>query len=84
MRPACFLNASLKKKHVFKAEECAGGKLSRKRVTVLVAASMTGEKLPFFVVRKYANPRLFKDIKKLSVLYDSNTKARMTSVLYEK
>ena len=32
--------------HVFKTEKCAGGKKSRERLTVLVTASMTGEKLP--------------------------------------
>ena len=54
------------------------------RVTVLVTASMTGEKLPLFVIGKYANPRCFKGVKKLPVSYDSNTKAWMTSVLFEK
>lgn len=70
--------------HVFKAEKCAGGKMSKERVTVLVTASMTGEKLPLFVIGKYANPRCFKGVKKLPVSYDSNTKAWMTSVLFEK
>ena len=80
----CFSNAFLKKTHVFKAQKCAGGKMSKERVTVLVTASMTREKLALFVIGKYANPRCFKGVKKLLVLYDSNTKAWMTSVLFKK
>ena len=51
---------------------------------MLVTASMTGEKLPLFVIGNNANSRCFKAVKKLPVLYDSNTKAWMTSVLFEK
>ena len=51
---------------------------------MLVTASMTGEKLPLLVIGKYANPRYFKGVKKLPVSFDSNTKAGMTTVLFEK
>ena len=79
-----FFKCLPEKNHVFKAQKWAGGKMSKERVTMLVTASMTGEKLPLFVIGKYANPRCFKGVKKLPVSYDSNTKAWMTSVLFEK
>ena len=38
--------------HVMKNEKCAGGKLSKDRLTVLVTTSMAGEKLPPLVIGK--------------------------------
>ena len=61
--------------HVMKNEKCAGGKLSKDRLTVLVTASMAGEKLPPLVIGKSANPRCFKNVKKLPLPYEHNTKA---------
>ena len=46
--------------HVFKNETCAGGKMSKERLSVLVAASMAGEKLPLLVIGKAAQLRCFK------------------------
>ena len=51
--------------HVFKNDKCVGGKLSKERLTVLVTASMVGEKLPLLVIDKSANSRGFKNIKKM-------------------
>ena len=53
--------------HVFKNETCAGGKMSKERLSVLVAASMAGEKLPLLVIGKAAKPRCFKNVKKTSI-----------------
>ena len=72
------------KTHVFKNEKCAGGKLSKERLTVLVTASMTGEKLPPLVIGKSANPRCFKNVRNLPLPYEANSKAWMTSTLFEK
>ena len=72
------------KTHVFKNEKCAGGKLSKERLAILVTASMTGEKLPPLVIGKSANPRCFKNVKNLPVPYEANSKAWMTSTLFEK
>ena len=72
------------KTHVFKNEKCAGGKLSKERLTVLVTASMAGEKLPPLVIGKSANPRCFKNVKNLPLPYEANSKAWMTSTLFEK
>ena len=38
--------------HPLKDEKCAGGKLLKDRLTVMVAASMCGEKLPLLVIGK--------------------------------
>ena len=72
------------KTHVFKNEKCAGGKLSKERLTALVTASINGEKLSPLAIGKSANPRCFKNVKNLPVPYEANSKAWMTSTLFEK
>nr|XP_042911674.1 uncharacterized protein LOC122272279 [Parasteatoda tepidariorum] len=68
-----------------KGEKCSGGKCSKERITVLVACNMDGtEKLPLFVVGKSANPRCFKNLKTLPVVYASNKKAWMNKMLFKK
>ncbi|KAJ2948731.1 hypothetical protein O0L34_g7989 [Tuta absoluta] len=68
----------------FKGEKCVGGKLSKERITVLVAANMDGtEKRKLMVIGKSKNPRCFKNIKKLPVTYKANKSAWMTSQLFE-
>lgn len=67
----------------FKGETCAGGKLSKERLTVLVVANMTGtEKRKLLVIGKSKSPRCFKNIKKLPVNYQANKKAWMTSEIF--
>lgn len=66
----------------FKGESCAGGKMSKARITVFVAANMTGtEKRKLFIIGKSANPRCFKN-QILPVKYRSNSKSWMTSTLF--
>ena len=68
----------------FRDEDVRGGKKAKERVTLLVGASMTGEKLPLFMIGRYARPRCFKDVKQLPIrMYRSNKKAWMTSTLFE-
>lgn len=51
----------------------------------MCAANMDGsEKLPLLVIGKSKKPRCFKNVKSLPVTYESNGKAWMTSVLFEK
>ena len=57
--------------------------MSKEILSVLVAASMAGEKLPLLVIGKAAKPRCFKNVKKLSFSYQSNSKAWMTSTIFE-
>ena len=45
-----FFRCFADKTHFFKSKKCAIGKLSKEKLTVLVTASMTGEKLPPIVI----------------------------------
>ncbi|XP_072145376.1 tigger transposable element-derived protein 4-like [Dermacentor andersoni] len=68
----------------FKDDDCAGGKRSKDRVSVLIAANMTGtERCPLLVIGKAAKPRCFKGIKTLPVDYESNKKAWMTNEIFK-
>lgn len=72
------------KTFALQSESCHGGKYSKQRLTVMCATNMDGsEKLPLFVIGKSKNPRCFKNIKSLPVIYRGNKKAWMTSVLFE-
>ena len=55
----------------------------RNRLTVLVGASMMGEKLPLVVVGKSKSPKCFKGIRSVPLDYFANTKAWMTGDLFE-
>ena len=67
----------------FKKEQVRGGKSAKNRVTVLVGASATGEKLPLMVIGRSKSPRCFpKDQSKLPVTYRNNTKSWMTGMLF--
>ena len=61
-----------------------GGKKPKDRLTVLVGASMSGEKLPLYVIGKSEKPRAFKNVQKLPVTYHPNKKAWMTKRLWGK
>lgn len=63
-----------------KNETCSGGKVAKERLTILLCASMTGEKLMPLVIGKAARPRCFKglDIDKFPVEWASNSKSWMT------
>lgn len=68
----------------YKGDSCAGGKRSKERVTVMVAANMTGtEKLPLFVIGKSLKPRCFKNIRTLPAEYTANRKAWMTREIFK-
>ena len=71
-------NASL---HL-KSEKCKGGKLSKNRLTGLVCASATGEKLPLLVIGKSKKPRCFKGVQNLPCEYRSQSKSWMTGDLF--
>ena len=58
--------------------------MAKDRVTVLLCASATGEKLMPLVIGRSANPRCFKSCHRtsLSVTYESNKKAWMTGEMF--
>ncbi|XP_064474064.1 tigger transposable element-derived protein 4-like [Ornithodoros turicata] len=72
----------------FTATSKATGKKQKKdRISVLFGANASGsEKLPLLIIGKYAKPRCFKNARLPStneVIYRSNTKAWVTSALFE-
>lgn len=69
----------------FKGEKCVGGKKSKERLTVLLAANMDGsEKMIPLVIGKFLKPRCMKNCKTLPLFYDANSKAWMTADIWEK
>lgn len=80
-----FFKAMPDRSLVMKGDTCKRGKLSKQRFTVLLCASMTGEKLKPLVIGKYAKPRAFKNVKpeNLPVFWRANRSAWMTSALFE-
>lgn len=68
----------------FKQEKCIGGKQSKVRVTVLVCANMNGtEKCKLLVIGKFMKPRCLKNVKRLPVSYNANSRAWMTAAIFE-
>lgn len=68
----------------FLEEACAGGEYSEERITLLCATNMDGsEKLPLLVIGNQKET-CFKDTKSLPVTYESNSKAWMTSAIFER
>ena len=65
----------------FFGEKCHGGKHSKERITIFVAASATGEKLPLLVIGKSAKPRALRN-KNIPVKYKSSSKAWMNSNIF--
>ncbi|XP_049311737.1 tigger transposable element-derived protein 4-like [Bactrocera dorsalis] len=69
----------------FRGEKCLGGKLSKERLTVLIAANMSGTiKRKLLVIGKPKRPRCFKNVRSLPVDYVSNSRAWMTSDIFTK
>uniref|UniRef100_A0A3B3Q9M8 HTH CENPB-type domain-containing protein n=1 Tax=Paramormyrops kingsleyae TaxID=1676925 RepID=A0A3B3Q9M8_9TELE len=67
----------------FRGEACHGGKKSKDRLTVLVAANMDGsQKLPLYVIGKSKTPRCFKQTKVLPCDYDGQSRAWITGDLF--
>ena len=65
---------------MLRSESVSGSKKKKERLTVLLACNMTGnDKLDPFVIGKSKHPRCFKHTNVLSVLYDANQSAWMTS-----
>ena len=63
------------------AEKASRGiKESKQRLTMLIEANMSGEdKLDPLIIGKSANPRCFREVHHIPLLYCSNTKTWMTS-----
>jgi hypothetical protein len=70
---------------VVKSDPRRGSKTAKERITALIAASATGEKLKPLVIGKSVKPRCFAgmELSLLPVIYRSNKRAWMTSVLWK-
>lgn len=81
---ALFYKLLPEKSLVFKDEIYSGGKRAKQRLTILLAANMSGtEKLPLLVIGNSQKLHCFKGIKTLPVIYKANRKAWMTSEIFE-
>lgn len=68
----------------FKGEKCVGGKMSKDRISVMLAANLNGtEKKKLLVIGKAKQPRCFKHKPQLPVDYYANSRAWMTSSIFE-
>ena len=78
-----FFNMTPDRSLKFKGEKCSNGKMSKERLTIMVATNMTGTcKKKLLIIGKSKKPRCFKNVSSLPVEYDFNKKAWMTSVLF--
>ena len=79
-----FFRALPSRSMVAKGESSKGGKVSKDRITVLLAASATGEKLKPLVIGRAKKPRCFYgfEVATLGVTYDYNKKAWMTGAIF--
>ena len=66
-----------------KSEKCYGEKLSKIRITGMVATNAMGNKLPMFVIGEAKNPRCFKNVKFLPCCYRNQRKSWMDGKLFE-
>lgn len=83
---ALFYRAIPQKSISFKGDSCAGGKMSKDRLSVLLCAFADGKVEKPLVIGKSAKPRCFKnvDLNLLPVHWESNKKAWMTGKIMEK
>lgn len=81
---ALFYRQLPSKSMTVKGEATAGIELSKDRITVLFATSMTGEKLKPLIIGRSANHWCFRgtNIASLGVYYFSNRRAWMTSKIF--
>ena len=71
------------KTYQLKSEKCYGEKLSKIRITGMVATNAMGNKLPMFVIGEAKNPRCFKNVKFLPCCYRNQRKSWMDGKLFE-
>ena len=83
-----FFRATTKHSYQFRGSDCSGGKHSKDRLTVALCANLIGDQEPALVIGKAEKPRCFSrnniDSKTLPVTYFANSKAWMTSNIFER
>ena len=76
-------NASLVTENEHKNKDARGKKPEKQRVTLLLGASMEGEKLPPIIIGKHQSPRGFANAR-IPLDYHHSKSAWMTSEIFEK
>ena len=67
----------------FKGQKCAGGKMSKERISIMFCANMDGsDKVPLLCIGKSQKPRSFRGHLTLPTEYKANSKAWMTSEIF--
>lgn len=72
--------------HSLTTKQLEGRKQDKERLTVVICCNEDGsEKIPLWIIGKYAKPRCFKNVNmnSLDCQYRANKKAWMTSVLFD-
>jgi len=72
--------------HSLATKQLEGRKQDKERLTVVICCNADGsEKVPLWIIGKYAKPRCFKNVNMsgLNCEYRSNKRAWMTSVIFE-
>ncbi|XP_027351220.1 uncharacterized protein LOC113862331 [Abrus precatorius] len=72
--------------HSLATKQLEGRKQDKERLTVVICCNEDGsEKIPLWIIGKYAKPRCFKNVNmnSLNCQYRANKKAWMTSVLFD-
>ncbi|XP_065642745.1 tigger transposable element-derived protein 4-like [Hydra vulgaris] len=77
-----FYQQSPTKTFHLKDERCAGGKLSKVRLTGLAAGNGVVKKLSMFIIGKAEKPRCFKSVKSLPCQYKSQNNSWMDSKIF--
>ena len=67
----------------FKGQKCAGGKMSKERISIMFCANMDGSyKVPLLCIGKSQKPRSFRGHLTLPTEYKANSTAWMTSEIF--
>jgi hypothetical protein len=78
-----FFNLLPERTLAYKVETCLGGKYSKDRLTVLLCVNSDGgDKQVPIMIGKFSKPRCVKDVKKLPIKCDANSKAWMTTEIF--
>ena len=78
-----FYKCLINKTYQLKSEKCAGGTLSKIRITGMAEANAVGDKISMFVNGKSQKPRYFKKPKFLPYRYRNQKKSWMDRTLQE-
>ncbi|KAA6400334.1 MAG: hypothetical protein EZS28_004136 [Streblomastix strix] len=80
----CFFEQQIKYSLDEEGQAPLGTKVSKKRVTALTGASITGKKLPILIVGKAKNPHSFRKHSFRCFKYASQKNAGVTSIIFNK